>query len=402
MNRRKRSILFVDDDPLILRGLQRSLDEYCDHWEADFVSSGREALTKLAGQPYDAIITDMHMPGMDGIQLLDAVSRSAPGVIRYVLSGNTSDTQILKSTHLVHQMIPKPCAIEKIHEIVERTCCLRDMLSAPELLRLITSIKTLPSVPRIYNQLLEQLQSETASSQEVGKIIAQDAAMTAKILQLVNSAFFSNSENISSPQKAVTILGLNTIKSLVLGIQVFSEYQGHNQLPVSVDVVWKHSLHVSSLAFWIARNLNLSSQEQENARVSGVLHDVGMLLGSQVPGFFQSVQFYKNGHAIIDSEYQLLGTSHAEMGGYLLGVWGLPTSIVEAVAFHPMAAIDAGAKPGVVTALHTANGLINMCQLEKTSNYAPYLNLSYLQKLGLEDRLDQWALKACDLLSNTG
>lgn len=397
---RRHSILFVDDDPLILRGLQRSMDEYCDNWEAEFASSGEEALTKLSEHPYDAIVTDMRMPVMDGIQLLDTVNRMSPGVIRFVLSGNTNDAQILKSAHLVHQMIPKPCELEKIYDMVERACCLRDMLSAPELLRIITGIKTLPSVSKLYKQLLDQLQSETTSSQDVGKIIAQDAAMTAKILQLVNSAFFSISDNISNPQKAATILGLNTIKTLVLGIQVFLEYHDTPGLPVSVDVIWKHSLHVSNLAVAISRSLHLSGQEQEDSRVAGVLHDVGMLLGFQIPGFFQNIKFYDNGHAIIESEYELLGTSHAEMGGYLLGIWGLPHSIVEAVAFHPMTGLQVAAKPGMVTALHVANGLINMCQLENDKNYEPYLNMSYVQKLGLVHRLDEWTTAAKNLLSN--
>jgi HD-like signal output (HDOD) protein len=377
------------------------MDEYCEDWDVDFAASGKQALAKLSECPYDAIVTDMHMPVMDGIQLLDAVSRTAPGVIRFVLSGNTSDVQILKSTHLVHQMIPKPCEIEKIHDIVERACRLRDRLSTPQLLRIITGIRTLPSVPRLYNQLLEQLQSETVSSQDIAKIIAQDAAMTAKILQLVNSAFFGVSENISSPQKAVTILGLNTIKSLVLGIQVFSEYQGRQNLPVSVDGVWKHSLYVSSLAFLIARGLSLSSQEREDARVSGVLHDVGLLLGFHIPGFFQSVRFYKNGHPCIESEYQSLGTSHAEMGGYLLGIWGLPHPIVEAVAFHPLAGNQTEGILGLTTALHVANGLINMCQIEKDKNYDSYLNMPQLQKLGIVGRLDEWTSAAHDLLNNT-
>jgi len=401
MNQRKHSILFVDDDPLILRGFQRSMDEYCDNWDADFAISGKEAILKLSEHAYDAIVTDMHMPAMDGIQLLDAVSRRAPDVIRFVLSGNTSDAQILKSTHLIHQMIPKPCELEKIYDIVERACCLRDRLSAPELLRVITNIKRLPSVPRLYNQLLEQLQSETASSQDVGKIIAQDAAMTAKILQLVNSAFFTISENVSSPQKAVTILGLNTIKSLVMGIQVFSEYESQSKLPVSVDLIWKHSLYVSNLASSLARSLNLSSREQEDCRVSGVLHDIGILLGIQIPGFFQSIRFHKNGHALIESQYQFMGTSQAEMGGYLLGIWGLPSSIVEAVTFHPMAGIEVATKPGVVTALHVANGLVNMCQIEDSTKYASYLNMSYIQKLGLVDHLDEWTMLTHELLRTT-
>ncbi len=401
MIQRDHCILFVDDDPLILRGFQRSIGEYCDNWEADFASSGKEALIKLSARAYDAIVTDMHMPFMDGIQLLDAVSQIAPGTIRFVLSGNTSDSQILKSTRLVHQMIPKPCEMEKIYDIVERACCLRDRLSAPELMRILTNIKALPSVPRLYNQLLEQLQSETASSQDVGRIIAQDAAMTAKILQLVNSAFFTIPESVSNPQRAVTILGINTIKSLVMGIQVFSEYQGQSNLPVSVDLVWEHSLHVSGLASLIARSLNLSGQEQDDCRVSGVLHDIGILLGFQIPGFFQSVQFHENGHPLIESEYQFMGTSQAEMGGYLLGIWGLPDSIVEAVTFHPMVGIPVAAKPGVVTALHVANGLINMCQIEKDTNYGSYLNISYLQKLSLVDHLGEWTALAHDLLCNT-
>ncbi len=143
MTTQKHRILFVDDDPLVLRGFQRSLDDYCENWEAEFAPSGKDALRKLSEQPFDAIITDMHMPIMDGVQLLDAVSRMTPGVIRFVLSGNTSDIQILKSTHLVHQMIPKPCEMEKIYELVERACCLRDMLSAPQLLH-ITSVLFFP------------------------------------------------------------------------------------------------------------------------------------------------------------------------------------------------------------------------------------------------------------------
>lgn len=400
MNQRQHLILFVDDDLFILRGFQRSIDEYCDNWEAHFALSGNEALTKMSQHSYDAIITDMHMPAMDGIQLLDAVSRIAPGVIRFVLSGNPSDVQILKSTHLVHQMIPKPCEIEKIYDIVERACCLRDMLLAPQLLRIINSIKTLPSVPRLYNQLLEQLQSKTSSSLDVGNIIAQDAAMTAKILQLVNSAFFGLSDNVSSPQKAVTVLGLNTVKSLVLGIQVFSEYRGQRNLPISVDTVWKRSMCVSSMAFFIARSLNLSSQEREDARVSGVLHDVGMLLSFQIPGFFQNVRFDEYGQTETESEYQFLGTSHAEMGGYLLGIWGLPNSIVEAVTFHHMPSLQPAAKPGLLASLHAASGLLNMCQIKKDKNYALYLDMPYLQKLGLTGHLDEWTLAACDLLSH--
>jgi putative nucleotidyltransferase with HDIG domain len=401
MGKQKHSILFVDDDPLILKGFRRSMDEYSDDWNVDFASSGKEALTKLAQNPFDAVVTDMHMPGMDGIQLLDAVSRDMPGVMRFVLSGNTSDAQIMQSTHLVHQMIPKPSDMDKIYSIVERSCRLRDQLSNPHLLRIITGIKTLPSVPLLYNRLIKELQSEDASAQAVGNIIAQDAAMTAKILQLVNSAFFGLADSVSSPQRAVTILGLNTVKALVLGIQVFSEYQGRTNLPISVDAIWKHSMLVSNLAYSIARDLKLSTQEREDARVSGVLHDIGKLMLFKIPDVFQQIRFNKNGLILIESEYKVLGTSHAEMGAYLLGIWGLPTPIIEAVAYHHKPGNNISAKAGLLTALHVANGLMNLCVHEKNGAFAAYLDTDYLQKVGVGKQLDEWKQNAQNLINKS-
>jgi HD-like signal output (HDOD) protein len=398
MEKRRHRVLFVDDDPLILKGFRRSIDEYSDDWEVDFASSGQEALNKLSQAAFDAVVTDMHMPGMDGVQLLDAVNQKMPGIMRFVLSGNTSDTQIFKSAHLVHQMIAKPSDMEKIYGIVERSCRLRDMLSDPQLLHIITGIKTLPSVPLLYNKLVKELQSENASTQIVGNIIAQDAAMTAKILQLVNSAFFGLSDNVSSPQRAVTILGLNTIKALVLGIQVFSEFQGRQSFPISVDALWKHSMMVSSLASLLAKKNNLSVQEREDIRVSGVLHDIGILLYFKTPDISSRVRFNTHGLISVDSEYKALGTSHAEMGGYLLGIWGLPVSIVEAVTFHHKPWLLVSNKTGIVPILYIANQLLNMCQFEKDANYPVYLNMDYLQKIGLVDPLDEWVSLAKDTI----
>jgi putative nucleotidyltransferase with HDIG domain len=394
-------VLFVDDDPLVLQGLKRSLEEYSDIWTTDFSSSPKEALDKLSSQSFDAIVTDMHMPGMDGNQLLDIVSRTTPGVMRFVLSGNVTDIQVMRSTGLVHQMIPKPSDMDRIFNIVERACRSRDMLTDPMLLHLITGIKNLPSVPLLYNRLIKELQSEKASSQSIGNIIAQDAAMTAKILQLVNSAFFGLADNVSSPQRAVTILGLNTVKALVLGIHVFSEYQGKTNLPISIDALWKHCMLVSSLAFNISKSLYLTTQDQENARVSGILHDIGKLVLFQIPNFFQEVQLNKFGLISLESEYQVLKTSHAEMGAYLLGMWGLPNAIVEAITFHHKPGMQISDKADLLTTLHTANGLVNMCRFEKDLVYGTYLDLQYLEKLSLLSRLDEWTSMARDLMNNS-
>ena len=375
---------------MILKGFQRSTMEYSDRWEVEFASSGREALIRLKDRSFDAVVSDMYMPGMDGIQFLEEASQLAPGVIRFILSGNINETQILKSTHLVHQALTKPCDMEKVYDIVERACSLRGMLSNPNLLQLITGIKNLPSVPKIYQQLLDHIESDTISTMTLGNIIAQDAAMTAKILQIVNSAFFGVSDKICSPQKAVTFLGIRTVKSLVLGIQVFSGHKNPEKSTISVDAVWEHSLKVSNLAYTIAQQLNLNQWELEDTRVSGILHDIGLLLSFQIPDYEKKMSFNKNGQPLIESEYQFLGTSHAEMGGYLLGIWGIPNPIVEAVTFHHFPGGLSTAQPGIVTALHVANGLLNMCQDQMEESPSAYLDLAYLQKMGLVHHLDDW------------
>jgi putative nucleotidyltransferase with HDIG domain len=323
--------LFVDDNPMVLQGMKRSLEEYSDVWDTDFASNAKEALQKLAERQFDAIVTDMHMPVMDGNQLLDMVRRTSPGIIRFILSGHVTDIQVMHSTTLAHQMIAKPCDIDQVFTIVERACRLRDQLTDPQLQKLVTEIKNLPSVPALYNQLLKELDSPNASTQNVGNIIARDAAMTAKMLQLVNSAFFGLSDPISSPQRAVTILGLNTIKALVLGIHVFSEYQKNGTYSVAIYSIWKHSLLVSSVSNTIALQLRLPSQDQENARVAGLLHDIGKLALLSIPEFTVKVPIDRYGRMSLDEEYSVLKTSHAEIGGYLLGMWGLPSPIVDAI-----------------------------------------------------------------------
>jgi putative nucleotidyltransferase with HDIG domain len=225
--------------------------------------------------------------------------------------------------------------------------------------------------------------------------------MTSKILQLVNSAFFGLPDNVSSPQRAVSLLGFNTIKALVLGIHIFAQYQGQSNRLISIEKMWKHSLAVSNLGYKIARQIGLKPNEQEDTRIAGVLHDTGKLLFFNIPGFFQKVVPGKNGIMTIESEYQVLKTSHEEMGAYLLGMWGLPNVILEAVAFHHQPARVVSSKPEIITALHVANGLVTMCDRELEPDYAVYLDIPYLEKMGLTKNLDQWTSDAKVLLRTT-
>lgn len=357
MPTRKRRILFVDDDPLALRGFERAAEAYEDDWEVYLARSGAEALHLLAQMPADVLITDMRMPEMDGSALLEAVSRRFPGVVRFVLSGNTEEGKMLETARLAHQFFAKPCDMAYLYQRVEAACRLRERLNSPQMVQLVTGIKKLPSLPTLYIRLMKALQSEDPTPKQIGEIIAQDVAMTAKILQLVNSAFFGLPGKITSPQRAVTILGVNTIKALVLGIQVFGEYQA-SAAPAffSIDQLWRHSLQTGSIAKAIAASAGLEASLQDEAQLAGVLHDVGKLLQLKIPAFFQQVKV-TGGAVVLSSEYEAFGVSHAELGAYLLSIWGLPGGVVGAVAYHHRPQSGATGSFAVLDAVHIANGL---------------------------------------------
>ena len=394
------TILFVDDDPHILRGLQRSLEEYDDYWNVEYATSGNDALAILANKPVDAIVTDMLMPGMNGLSLLEKVTEQFPGVLRFILSGNANDIHAIKSAFLVHQMFPKPCKMELIFQNVERACRLKDSLTEPSLVRIITSINTLPSKPALYNQLVDELNSNEPNMKNVADIIAKDTAMTAKILQLVNSAFFGLSDKISNPQRAVSLIGLNTTKALVLTAHVFAEYENRKNVPVAIHNLWNHSMLVSNMAKQIAGDLKLSKDDQENAQVSGILHDIGKLLELKIPRM-ASVMRFQTRRVLIETEYEILNTSHAEIGAYLLGIWGIPMNIVEAVMYHHAPSKTLVPESTVITALHLANGLINMCCFEEKPKYESYIDMKYIQRMMDIAKLNVWMTYIKELMHET-
>ncbi|MBI9050205.1 MAG: HDOD domain-containing protein [Anaerolineaceae bacterium] len=390
-------ILFVDDDELILKGLSRVIDEYSAFWDTEYAKSGKQAIAMLQNSQFDAVITDMLMPVMDGLALLETVAETHPGVLRFVLSGNTNDIQAVKSASLVHQMFPKPSEMEFIFRIVEQACRLRDSLSDPKLVKVITSIKSLPSPPELYYQLVEELLTEEPNLRKVGEIVAKDTAMTAKMLQLVNSAFFGLADEINNPQRAVTLLGINTTKALLLSAHVFSEYGKKKSIPQTIKNLWNHSMMVSNIARKIALDFGLSVEEQENAQVAGILHDIGKLLQIKLPEFSKVLRFY-SARLPLKIEYEYLSTSHAEMGAYLLGIWGIPDAIVEAVMYHHIPSKQLNTTKNALTAVHIANGLLNMHYFKELDKPEEHLDLLYLEQVIELTQLDEWIQYICEII----
>lgn len=384
----KRRILFVDDDPAVLNTIRKAEQKYSDQWESIFASSVREALVLLSQLQIDVVVTDLRMPGTDGAALLEQIYQRFPDVIRILMAENTEISTAFRATQLAHQFVTKPMDIDQLWELIERSSQLRLMLTNPQLLKMITGIRKLPSLPNLYSKLVKELNSSDPEPKIVADIISQDVAMTAKILQIVNSAYYGLPGQVSSVHRAVTLIGINTTRALVLGIQIFGEFQRSMAPFFSIDALWQHSLAVSQVSRVIAKELKLDMISQENAQIIGLLHDIGKLLQVLVPEYLNLYSY--EGEISTQAEYQVFGTSHAEMGAYLLSLWGLPQQVVETVAYHHCPSQQVSSKNEVLAVVHIANGLCYPAAAPGLPTAFPRIDQDFVQKHGLEGLIDGW------------
>ena len=327
-------ILFVDDESKILDGLQRMLHADRKRWDMEFAVGGEAALQACEKASFDVVISDMRMPGMDGATLLGHIRDRYPSTARIILSGYSEVTLVARSVHVAHRFLAKPCDASQLRSMIERVCTLQDVLCTPEIRAVIGTVGELPSLSTSYNALTQALSRPDTSISQVADILEHDVAMSAKVLQLVNSAFFGLAQTVTSLQSAASYLGMETIKNLVLVSEAFRVFVPDSRIPQSVFEALQQQAQRTAA---IAVVLPLEPKMRDVIVLSALLQDVGRLvLASKMPDKFCSVveRARERGCEPFQAEEEMLGTSHAEIGAYLLGLWGLPNLAVEAIAHH--------------------------------------------------------------------
>ena len=390
---------------MVLNGLQRTLRKMRRDWDMTFVGSGREALDVLGKKPMDVIVSDLRMPEMDGGRLLAEVKKQHPQVVRIILSGQLDQEMTLKSVQLAHQSLSKPCDAEVLKHTLAKLFALRDFLSDDSIKSIISQIESLPSMPSIYTEIVSEMQSDDPAIKKVGEIISKDISMTAKILQMVNSAFFGLFQKIKSPEQAVMMLGMETIKALVLSVKIFSEFNQNSFSWFNIDELFDHSLAVSVYAKTIIKNENPDQGLINNSMMAGLLHDLGkLILATNFEKSYRQVlaEAQGTGKNPLDLEYEAFGTSHAEIGAYLMGLWRLENSIIEAIAFHHLPARSMSQNIGLLAAVHVGDALDYEARISSGENTQLQCDTEYLNKLEITRRIPQWRQACSELRERNG
>ena len=329
-----KDILFVDDERDLLDGLRARLYKHRRDWNMMFVASGAEALAVFERQHIDLVVSDVRMPGMDGGQLLTTVKQRWPTTVRIIVSGYADPVQAVRLTSLCHQYIAKPCDSRVLENTIERCFNLQDVLAQEPLRRVVGRIGKLPALPKTYDRLQAALSQPNVTVGEIADIVTADAAIASKVLQITNSAFFRLRKPMVRIKDAVTYLGFATIRNLVLSAEIFSQWKSpRNSLGVDPEQLQNHA----QLAAAACKSLAGGRVTPDDAWLAGLLHDIGYwVLAQECPDELEkALELSRSqGLPLADCERLTTGATHAEIGAYLLGLWGLPYSIVEAVALH--------------------------------------------------------------------
>ncbi len=261
-----------------------------------------------------------------------------------------------------------------------------------ELERFVGNMGSLPSLPSLYLQLTEELRSPDVSAVRIAQIISKDLAMTSKILQIVNSAYFGLSRQISSIERAILLMGLEMLRSFVLSVEVFSMFEAKKMAGLAVAGLWRHSMNCAALARRIAVSERFNRDGVDHIATAAFLHDIGkLMMANEMPDKYREVsRLVKSENlASFDAEQKVFGFDHAEAGGYLLSRWKLPKAVVQPVRWHHA---PAGANDETVPAVTVVH--VTDC-LEHEVNEAPSVanavpDQEFLAAVSATSSLERW------------
>jgi putative nucleotidyltransferase with HDIG domain len=360
-------VLLVDDEPMILRAMERVFRRE-RNWHTVTCSGGLEALRALEAEPVDIIVSDLNMPGMDGITLLELVRDRHPEVARFVLSGHSNHADALRAAAVAHQFFAKPFNSDRLRQTIARVMTLRAAVSDPDARVQTAWMRHLPPLPKTFGAITMAVENRNASTRSIAALIERDVGLSTKVLQVVNGAYFGLGQRVTGVEKAVMLLGTNVIRALVLSQEMFQAFSGSGPGP-GAERLQQHSLRAAALARRIADNRG----EGDTAFTAALLHDVGRLV-------LTSLEQKRKGQAASTAD-------HADVGACLLALWGIPEDIVEAVDNHHRPARAPEASRRLTALVHVVDVLEK--ELAGETPEIP-LDEAFLQEMGMADKLEGW------------
>ncbi len=388
----EKRILLAEADPTVSEEFCQALGQ---EWKVTAVRSGSALLTEIKRSPYEVLVTELDLPEMDGAEVINKIRRKYPKTVRFILAEESSKDRVMKEMLGAHQFLAKPIDPTTLKDTIERAIALDAWIGSGTLRELISRVRSFPSLPSLYLEVLSALRSPSASPEEVGAIISKDMAMTTKLLQVLNSAYFGLPRTITDPAEAVGLLGFETVKSMVLAIKLLSQYDRIKPVYFSIDRLWRHSTSVAKLAKELVLFETRDRVTADQAFTCGLMHDIGkVVLAANFDEQYRGARSLSQKQQIPlwEVEKTIFGASHGEIGAYLLGLWGMPMNFVEVAALHHCPCSSSDVAFSALTAVHVANTFDYELNPDDEGLGVPQIDPDYLSRIRLSGRLKAWRI----------
>jgi HD-like signal output (HDOD) protein len=387
----KRSIYVVDDQAGVLDTMVLVLSCADREWVVRGFQDPLQALDAVKVNPPDLIVSDQLMPGMQGSRLLEEVRAISPSTVRVIMSGYVALNKLTLITS-AHQYLAKPFDSAHLRQLIQRSFAARDRIMDGGLQNVITGLKSIPSLQQVHQSLLLELEDNRHASTSVGRLVAADAGLSVKVLQLANSPLFGQGELITNPVDAVICLGTDLVAALVFSQTLFRHYENLSHADVDVERIWSHCWEMAYLAQQLCREKGLGRKAGEEVFLAGLLHESGRLILSdnfpvQFHGACEAARQAKS--PLAPRLREIFQAGAPQVTGWLLELWGLPVNVINAIAALDKPEAPPGGPFSVPAALYVADRLAS--RKSPPDNFvAEDLDPVYLRAVGCVDDIAGW------------
>ena len=392
------SVLVVEDDRLVQQSLRRVVASRRPNWNLLFASSAEDGERILSGKPSDVVVAGSRREDAGGEAFLGRVRELWPGSLRILMTEEGRDDDVATLLVSAHQLLGMPMSPDQFLNAVESAGRLGFLLMNERLREVVRRMEHLPVVPSVYRELNTEMRKENSSNSVIASIISRDMSLTTAILKIVNSPFFGLSRRVDDLMRAVNLLGANLIRGLVLSEGVFRPQDPDMYPGFDTERLWAHCLDMARCCQAVARGDGLGGREVEDAFLGGLLHDVGkIVLAEGCPEDYLGIllQSQDRNVPLFDVERERLGITHAQVGGYLLGLWGFPESVAEAIALHHGPSGSACSRLSAI--LHVVDATLHSRYVLKTGHGPHPIREDFLEAAGGEEVVHKWATTLAEL-----
>lgn len=388
-------ILIIDQDPEALENYRQSLAPKSSTWTIITVQSEDEGLAEAQESPPDIAVASLSLNNGQGLKTLTKIADLAPLVHPFIAAEEFEKPKLKAALQGGCHFLPRLCPPEQLLLEFQRCLAIESWLENPVVKELFSQRHAFESLPPIYLRIVQALNSPHSTVDSIAEIIRSDIALSSKILETANSSFYGLQSDIADIPQAVATLGLESIKTMALAIQLFDRGGHTAEHRALVEELWHHSQAVASAARRICLFETKNLQEAEKAYSAGLLHDIGKLVLLDTGGdLYIEAQRLAREQSIPAwrAEIATLGCDHAETGAYLLARWGLPQSLCETAALHHRPANSSSTGFSPLAAVHAANAIAR--KRKNPNHFDAKPSQEYLEEIGKAESWADWEAAA--------